>query len=141
MLYLILHYSPVVIRDNIQPPCHIDAFIFKFLNINATSGSKVFLKSVFRADIKSEIKTWKYGPSYILTVLTFFNVKLWLYYKLIFRFVLTIFIKIDFQQKYIHVNYHKNEYWINFLSRINIHQFISSKYQELRISGLQTWTF
>ena len=42
-----------------QPPCHIDAFIFNFLNINATSGSKVFLKSVFRADFKSEIKTYK----------------------------------------------------------------------------------
>ena len=99
MSYLTLYYSPVVIRDHIQPPCHIDAFIFNFLNINATSGSKVFLKSVFRADFKSEIKTWKFGPSYFLTVLTFFNVKLWLYYKLIFRIVLTIFIKNLFPTK------------------------------------------
>ena len=57
MLYLTLHHSPVVIRDNIQPPCHIDDFIFKILNINATSGYKVFIKSVFHADFQSEIKT------------------------------------------------------------------------------------
>ena len=30
MLYLTLHYSPVVIGDYIQPPCHIDAFILFF---------------------------------------------------------------------------------------------------------------
>ena len=72
MSYLTLYYSPVIIRDNIQPPCHIDAFIFKILNINATSGSKVFLKSVFRADFKSEIKT----ASFFLTALNFFNAKL-----------------------------------------------------------------
>ena len=100
MSYLTLCYGPVVIRDHIQPPCHNDAFILKWFNINVTSGNKVFHKKVFRAEFKSEIKTWKFGPSYFLTVLTFFNVKLCLYYKLIFIIVLPIFLlKIDFQKK------------------------------------------
>ncbi len=50
-----MHYSSVVIRDNMQPPWQIDAFIFNFLNINATSEGKVFLKSVVCADFKSGI--------------------------------------------------------------------------------------
>ncbi len=99
MSNLTLYYSPFVIKDNIQPPCYNDAFIFNFFNINATSGSKVFLKSVFRVDFKSEIKTWKFVPSYFLMVLTFFNVNLWLYYKLIFRIVLPRFIKNRFPTK------------------------------------------
>ena len=61
MSYMTLNYSPVVIRDYIQQPCHIDAFVFKILNINATSENKVFLKSVFHVDFKSEIKTGKFG--------------------------------------------------------------------------------
>ena len=64
MLYLTLYYSPVVIRDHKQLPCHIDAFIFKILNINGTSGNKVFHKSVFHAEFKSEIRTFKYGACF-----------------------------------------------------------------------------
>ncbi len=61
MSYLTMYFSPVVIRDNIQPPYHIDDFIFIIFNINATFGFKVLLKSVLRDVFKSEIKTWKFG--------------------------------------------------------------------------------
>ena len=59
-----MYYSPVVIRDHIQQPCYIDAFMFNIWNINATSGGNVFLKTVFGAEFTSEIRTWKYGTRY-----------------------------------------------------------------------------
>ncbi len=64
MSYLTLYVSPVVVRDNIQAPCHMDAFIFKILNINATSGNKVFYKSVFHAEFKSQISSFNYGACF-----------------------------------------------------------------------------
>ncbi len=57
MSYLTLYFSLVVIRDNIQPPCHIDAFIFKILNIIATSGNKESSDLSLANHIKQKLTT------------------------------------------------------------------------------------